>query len=291
MTTVVRQTGLANLQAPLPIPRQFGLFAAARLLEPDDTRWARGVWSGGDVPGPAFTFDPCSSGTDRFKAQAGVIPSQMNGSFVVYIPGMCTAQGIGPDATFFTDRLRLVFEAYEEAAVERVLVGADGLGAVGPYLGDTNMEVLGSGSEKALRALQLLEAEIARVGGGGIIHASPQTALAWDSKGVTENVRNIKRTTLGTPVAVGTGYLNAHPDGQSAAGADEEWAFASGPLEVLRSQGPPTMVPTSYAQALDRAMNDVLFLAERPYVINWIGRQNSNDDENVQAGILVDLTE
>jgi hypothetical protein len=51
------------------------------------------------------------------------------------------------------------------------------------------------------------------------------------------------------------------------------------------------MVPTSYAQALDRAMNDVLFLAERPYVLNWIGRQNTTDDENVQAGILVDLTE
>jgi hypothetical protein len=170
------------------------------------------------VPGPAFTFDPCSSGTDRTKAAAGVIPSQMNGSFVVYIPGMCTAQGIGPDATFFTDRLRLVFEAYEEAAVERVLVGGDGLGALGPYLGDSNMELLGSGAEKALRSLQLLEEEIAKVGGGGIIHAGPQTATAWDSKGVTENVRGTKRTMLGTPIAVGTGYIDAIPDGKSAAG-------------------------------------------------------------------------
>lgn len=288
MTSTVRQTGLAPLQAPLPIPREYGLFTAARLLEQGDTRWTRGGWVGGDAPGPAHAIDPCSSGTDSVKALNGPIPAQFTGSFMVYLAGFCTAQGIGPDSGFFTDRLRLVFEAYEEAAVERVLVSGDGL-AIGSYLGDTNMEVLGSGAEKALRALELLEAEIARAGGGGILHAAPQVATAWDSLSLTENVRGTKRTLLGTPVAVGAGYLDAHPDGQAAAGADEEWAFASGAVEVLRIPE-VQMVPTSYAEALDRAMNDVLFLAERPYLINWIARQDSNDDEHVQAGVLVDLT-
>lgn len=288
MTTVVRQTGLAPVQAPLPIPRQFGLFAAARLTQDGDERWLRGAFVGGDFPGPAFTFDPCSSGTDRVKAEAGTIANPMVGSFMVYLPGFCTAQGIGPDSGFFTDRLELLLQAYEEAAVERVLVGGDGL-AIGSFLGDDNMTVLGSGAQKPLRALELLEAEIGRVGGGGILHAAPQVATAWDSLGVTENRGGVKRTMLGTPIAVGDGYLGADPEMGSTPSAGQEWAFASGPIEVLRTADIIT-IPGSYAQALDRAMNDVLFFAERPYLINWIARQDSNDDDHVQAGVLVDLT-
>jgi hypothetical protein len=59
-------------------PQQYGLFAAARVVEPAEDRWMRGGWIGGDVPGPAYTFDPCSTGTDRVKAAAGVISSPMS---------------------------------------------------------------------------------------------------------------------------------------------------------------------------------------------------------------------
>lgn len=285
--TITAPAGLVPLQAPLPSPRQFDLLAAARINEGLNNRWLGGGWIGGDAPGPAYTHDPCSSGTNRVKAGAGDIPTQMSGRFSVYLSGFCTAASIGPNPTYWTDRLKLVFQVYEGAAVERVLATGDGHTTLGAYLGDPNMEVLGGGAVSALRALELLETEIAR-NGTGMIHAAPATVTAWDSANVTENVRNIKRTKLGTPIAVGAGYIGVYPNGQAAPASDQEWAFASGPIEIVRDPD-IEVVPDNYAEAIDRSMNDVLFIAERPYLINWIARQDAADDDHVQAGVLIDL--
>jgi hypothetical protein len=288
VTTFTAPAGLVALQAPIPSPRQYDLLAAATLVDPTSNRWLGGGWSGGDVPGPAYTHDPCSSGTDRVKASAGDIAQQMEATFNVYLTGFCTAQSVGPNPTFFTDRLKLAFQVYEAAAVERVLATGDGHSTLGPYLGDLNMEDLtpGGGAASALRALELLETEIAR-NGTGIIHAAPATATAWVAQNLIMPVRNVMQTKLGTPVAVGAGYIGVYPDGQAAPAADQEWAFASGPIEIYR--GEIETVPDTYAQAFDRALNDVLFIAERPYLFNWIARQDAADDDHVQAGVLIDL--
>ena len=287
MTTVTAPAGLVPLQAPLPSPPQFDLLAAATLVDPTTDRWLGGAWTGGDVPGPANTHDPCSVGTDRAKIGPGDIGSQMSGRFVVYLPGFCTAQGIGPDPTFWTDRLELAFQVYEGAAVERVLATGDGHATLGPYLGDANMEDLSGAAVTPLRGLELLETEI-RLHGSGIIHAAPATATAWAAETLITSSRGVMRTMLGTPVAVGAGYIGVQPDSEAAPGAGEEWAFASGPIEIYRDSQIST-IPGSYAEAIDRSLNDVMFYAERPYLINWIARQSTADDDHVQAGVLIDL--
>jgi hypothetical protein len=288
MTTIMAPAGLVNLEAPLPSPRQYDLLAAATLVEPTDNRWLGGAWIGGDVPGPAYTHDPCSTGTDRVKAGPGEIPQAMTGRFVVYMPGFCTAQSIGPDPSFFTDRLNLIFRVYEGAAVERVLANGDGHATLGPYLGDSNMKNLSVAAVTSLRALELLETDIGPRG-SGIIHAAPATVTAWESQNLLENFRGVKRTkATSTPVAVGPGYIGVHPDGTGAPASDQEWAFASGPLEIRRAATPETF-PGNYSEAVDRAFNDVLFFAERPYLLNWIARQDSLDDDHIQAGVLIDL--
>lgn len=289
MSTILAPAGLVPLQAPLPSRRPFELVDAAALVDPPNSRWLGGAWIGGDAPGPAYTHDPCSTGSDRIKADAGPIPRQMVGVFDVYLVGFCTAQSVGPDPDFFTERLRLAFQIYESAAVERVFATGDGHGTLGPYLGDANMETLGVGAQQPLRALELLETEIAETSGSGMIHAAPATATAWAAQLLIESVRGVMRTRLGTPVAVGSGYVGAVPDGEAAPAADEEWAFASGPVELLRAAEIQS-VPSNYSEALDRSLNDVQFLAERPYLINWIARQDTLDDDHAQAGVLVDLT-
>ena len=286
MTTITAPAGLVPLQAPIPSPRPFDLLAAATLVDPTNQRWLGGGWTGGDTPGPAHTHDPCSSGTDRVKASAGDIPTQMEGTFNVYLTGFCTTQSVGPNPTFFTDRLRLAFQVYEGAAVERVFATGDGHATLGPYLGDANMEIIGGGPMPALQALALLENEIAQAG-GGIIHVAPATATILAAAYAIEAARGVMYTRLGTPVAVGAGYIGVAPDGQGAPGALEEWMFASGPLQIYR--GDIELVPDRYAEAIDRSMNDVLFVAERPYLFNWIARTDPADDAHVQAGALVDL--
>lgn len=94
------------------------------------------------------------------------------------------------------------------------------------------------------------------------------------------------RTKLGTLVVVGAGYTDARPDGQAAPGATEDWAFASGLIQV--TSGELQTIPADISQALDRSNNDVLYLAERPYLLVWVGRQDASDDNHVQAGVLVD---
>jgi hypothetical protein len=288
MTTIMAPAGLVPLEAPLPAPREYDLLSAATLIDPTSDRWLGGAWTGGDAPGPAYTHDPCSTGTERVKIGPGDIVTQMRGRFVVYLSGFCTAAHIGPDPTFWTDRLKLVFQIYEGAAVERVLATGDGhLGAFGSYLGDPNMEVLGGGAVTSLRALELLETRIAQRG-GGLIHAAPATATAWASETLVTSSRGQMVTTLGTRVAVGAGYIGVRPDGQAAPASDEEWAFASGPIQIYRDPNIQT-IGDNYAQTLDRSNNDVLFIAERPYLFNWIARNDPADADHLQAGVLIDL--
>lgn len=286
MTTIEAPAGLVRLDAPLPTPRQFDLLAAATLIEPDDQRWLSGAWTGGDVPGPAYTHDPCSTGTDRQKADAGEIGDQQSFTFNVYLPGFCTAQSIGPDPKFWTDRLLLAFKAYEGAAVERVLATGDGHGTLGPYLGDTDLEVLGGGAVDPVEGLALLEQEIS-LNGTGIIHCDPATFTAWVANYLVEPKGAVMRTYLGTPVAVGAGYIGVVPDGEAALGDTQGWAFATGPIEIRRETN-PNFAASNYADVFDRSLNDVNFIAERPYLFNWMARTSSSDDDHIQAGVLID---
>ncbi len=282
--------GLVNLQAPLPSPPEYTLITTVPVEERTDTRWLGGAWTGGTTPGPAFTHDPCSTGTERAKMGPGQIATQTSAAFTVYLPGMCTAQGIGPDATWLTDKLRAAFAIYESAAVERVLATGDGHAVLGPYLGDDNLQILSPGfAVPPVQALGLLEQAIRRHG-GGVIHAAPRTFTAWQSHQLLEEEDGVIYTALGTPIVVGYGYVGVVPDNGTPPTPAQEWAFASGPIEVIREQT-IEMVPDTYSQALDRQLNDVLFIAERAYLLNWMARQDPNDFDHTQAGVLVDTTD
>jgi hypothetical protein len=277
--------GLVDLLAPVPSPHPFGLLDAATLVDPTGNRWLTGIWTGGYPVGPAHTHDPCATGTLRVKETNGPLGTQINERFVVYMDAFCTAQGVGVDAGWLTDRLELAFQTYEKIEVERAL--ATGNDTLGHYLGDPNMDVLGGGVVTAHRALELLEDYIS-LNGTGIIHATPGVATDWASEFLIQSKGKQMYTALGTPVAVGAGYIGVTPSGQSGPASDQAWAFASGPIEIYRD---PTIqvVPELYSQALDRSMNDLRYFAERPYAFNWIARQDGSDPDHTQAGVLVDL--
>lgn len=67
-------------------------------------------------------------------------------------------------------------------------------------------------------------------------------------------------------IVPGTGYANTGPDG-TAPSAGHAWLYATGMVRIWR--GEPTILPGSYAEALDRTANTVTFLAERPYLVDW----------------------
>lgn len=281
-------SGLAAIDAPLPSPRQFDLLAAANVTDPDSVRWLAGATIGGYLPGPAGTFDACSSGTNRVKPAAGTIALPMAGTFQVVMTAMCAAMSVGANAEYQTTRLKLALQAYEGAAVERVMVSGDGHNTLGDYLGDPEMKQLGGGAVSPLDGLSLLEDEIARHG-TGMIHATPRTATYWQSLTLIAPKGGVMYTALGTPVAIGAGYIDAQPDNEAAATDDEAWAFASGPVQILR-RNDIQIYPDRASQSVDRETNDVLHVAERPYLIDWVARQDTNDEDHTQAGVLIDFT-
>lgn len=285
MTTMTAPAGLYQLSAPLPAPRRYTLLDAAREALPVGDRWLMGVAAEGYVPGPASVFDHCASGTDRIKDGANEIPVARFGAFTVYLVGSCTSVSIGPDSSSWTDRLRLAFEAVEAETVERVFATGDGNPAFGPYLTDGNLEILDASGVGVVDGIGQLEDEIAAKGGGGIIHVTPYLANLMAAENLLDTDRAGQKVTRGngTRVAIGAGYF----DVADGSGAGEVWAYATGPVEFTREQT-PTVIPADYSQALDRSNNDVLFIAEREYVLNWVGRSDPSDDHHIQAGVLID---
>ena len=283
--------GAVPLDAPLPQPRRFTLLDTAGLVTGTDERWLAGGALQGYPPGPAYTHDPCGEGTYRVKATGGEMAAPRLGTFTVYVPGVCTAKSIGSDPSWYKNRLGLAFQAVESTAVERFLATGDGHALLGPYITDGNLDILNSGAAtNYLEGLALLEDAIATVG-SGMIHVTPALAVYLASMFLIAPVRGMMQTTLGTPVAVGAGYVAAYPDNAPGTPPDgQEWAYATAAVQYRRDAD-VTIMPGNYAQAIDRSQNEVVFIAERSYLLSWVGRIDSNDETNIQAGVLIDRTD
>lgn len=290
MSTMIAAGPLTRISAPLPPPRDFTLLDAATTIPVDGDRWRAGAGLEGWPVGPVYVHDGCTTGTMRIKEGGGEIASAEAVPFTAYLPASCTARSVGPQITEFRARLRQIFEAIEATAAEKVLVGGEGLtqsnGDPIAYLGDANMDTLGSGAVPPTEGLALLEQYIATVG-AGMIHVPPATATYWAAAGAIQAKGRQMVTKLGTPVAIGAGYIGAQPDGEAAPGDGEDWAFASGPVAYYRETAARTEAQ-SYAQALDRSSNTVSLIAERDYLLLWVGRQTTTDESHLQAGVLID---
>lgn len=264
------------IDGPLPAPPLYRLVDVATVVVDDNPHWMNGaqVWSyPPDVPD---THDGCSSGTFRTKATGGTIPIPEFGAFTVYLPVTCTTRGIG-DVAEYQARAVAAFTATESQAVERELARGDALPA-NPFIGDINLVIPVAGAQTPETALAYLENEIGNSGRQGLLHAPPSVVTAWANAHLLQVRAGYLETLRGTKVVVGTGYIGVEPVGPAALTAGQDWAFATGPVQIRRSEvfvNPPTI-----REALDRTNNDVTFYAERNYLVDW--------DTVVQSGVLVD---
>lgn len=286
MAVTTSPSALLPLDAPLPQPRAYNLLDTAQTITPEGERWQAGAWLRGYPAGDPGTFDNCAEGTFRQKNLDASNDSPMAGAFTVYLGGSCTARSVGPRLDDYRGRLRLAFQAVESEAVERVLATGDGWGTIGAYIGDPNMEDLG-GPFAPTKALRILEDEIASVG-SGMIHAGPATAAEWSENGLVARARDNLLRTVGnyTPVVVGAGYRDSRPDGLAIPSSTQEYAYATGQVGYIRGE---IFDNGDYSQVLDREQNEVTLIAERNYVLVWVGRQDTADEHHIQAGVLVNL--
>ncbi len=282
---------------PGPPPEQplFSLLKAARVVPDADAggieRWGNGVQVYPYPPGPAHVQDACSTGSDREKDTGETVPLPQFAAMIVYLAETCSSLGIygaglsnAEAQDRFTARAMSALQSVESGALERELLAGDVLG-LNPFLADGNGTFPESDTAvSVVEGFGALENEIAAGGGRGMIHVSPRMATAATSNFLLDgDDRSGQLVTInGTVVVPGQGYIDdtVHPVGHAAASTDQEWIYATGPVEIRR--GATELLPGTVGEALDRGDNTITYRVERTYVVDW--------DTVVQAAVLVDRT-
>ncbi len=246
--------------------------------------------------GESEVYVPDQAGLERWEACAGsgageksfgdtIPPPEFNG-LTISEPITCTAQQV-PDEAAFRARAVAVLTATEGFAVARELM-AGGINGSSPHLADTHATMPnGSAATKPNHGLQVLEEAIGLTGRLGVIHCSPMLATALMGAGFAlSDKTGVIRTINGNVVIPDGGYIGvSKPDSGATPGPGEEWAYATGPVDIRRSA--VFTSPDTLAQALDRGLgatndriNTITYRAERYYIADW--------DTALQAAVLID---
>jgi hypothetical protein len=258
------------IDGPLPRPPEYRLLSVPGVLQAGG-REMNGVSVWGYPCDTPSLWDPCfSDGTFGTKLDTSTSPSASFFPFAAYLPFTCSTITANPAE--FKRRAERVIEATISHAVEQAL--AHGVqGSSNPYFGDGNLDALGSGALDPNYALAYLEDAIGGTGRQGMIHATPGIVSAWGFEKLKTNGE--LRTANGTLVVSGSGYRGAAPASEQAPAAGEDWAFATGPVQVFIEDGP---MPT-ISEFVDREDNTATYRAEKFVVAEW--------DTCLQAGALI----
>lgn len=291
---------LWRIDGPLPLAQERGLLNAAfapaagvRIVPDQDEkgieRWMNGVEVYPYPPDVPEVYRACGTGTDADQKGFGAdydLPQFE--PMTLWVAGTCTTYRVG-DHEDFKARLVAAFEARESAAIAKEFMGGLQLNEQ-PYLADgAGTFPLGDTATNPVNGLALLEEEIALSGSQGIIHVSPMLATALLGRGFAlADKTGVIRTINGIVVIADFGYAaGATPIGHADPGATEEWAYATGPLDIRRTE--LFIMPTQTAQAVDRGTgagasngrpNSVTYRVEKYALVDW--------DTQVHANVLID---
>lgn len=287
-----------RIDGPLPLPPRFGLLPTAEaavagvriVTDVDDRgieRWMNGVQVWPYPTGLADTWDSCSSGSEGgIKSYGDDVPLPEFGALTVYLAESCSSYSIGDDQDAYMARATAALTAVESATVARELLTGTQLIA-NPHLADGQGTFPNADSATSVAmGIGLLEEEIAASGRLGLIHVSPLIMSMMHREWWFDPERAWHRTVNGNVVIADPGYRGgATPLGHAAPAGDQQWIYASGPVDIRRSE--MFVTPDNVAEALDRGSgatnsrpNTITYRAERYYLVDW--------DTTVQAAVLVD---
>lgn len=257
-----------EVEAPTRRPLPYGLFSVATERS-EDRRWSNGVEWQGIGCGSTYSIGALCEDTAKFEQGDGGALSEAS-PFTVYAPFDCSPVSWTESSAMSMAQAKLV--AGEEQTVERTLM----TGAAGntPSL-QADAETVTTAPVSPVLLLARLEDWIAKnYGSLGVLHLTPGAATVFAAEGLLKESGTRLLTRVGTPVAVGSGYVNQSPDGAEA-GENEFWAYMSPAVIYYQSA---VNGDVSVAATLDRKKNDLLATAFRTYVVGY-------DDCGVAAGV------
>lgn len=263
----------ANIPAPVATPPRYGLIAVAPTQDTPDGRWTAGF---------AFTPEQCGQGgraaincggsTDVLDPDGNPTPVEGD-AFVVWAGDACSTFGL--DARDYQGRARRQLAAIESYELANELwTGSlrDDTNAATPdtmtnvALVDTSSDTVTNGAVSPLDALGCLEQGLGSTirGQRGMIHVTPQMLVQLVGSGAVQWQGGVWVTPMQNLVVADAGYDGSGPN--SPAGATT-WAYATSMIYVRL--GPVEVIPGEQAEAVDRALNDIRYLAERPVAYVW----------------------
>lgn len=278
------------IDGPLPRKPRYTLVDATLIPDavPDgdedrgSERWANGIAVHGYPQEVGTGWGVCADASPNEKdSQEFPIPLPLFGPLTIYVTETCSSPYIKTPEDF-RRRAAEVFAAVESGATAREFELGEFVPG-NPYLGDANLVVLNGGNATSLAdGLALLEEAIAATHRQGVIHMTSGTAAALtarDGGNALHDEAGRLYTINGTLVIPDFGYTGAAPAGQTDNSGTERWAYATGPVETLRT-AEITLIPENLSEALDRLNNTVEYRAERYYIPFW--------DTALQVGVRLD---
>lgn len=311
---------LQRIDGPPPLAPLYGLLQAAtarsvRVIgdEVDAAgieRWLNGAQVYPFPPSQPDAFDTCASGSSSQEKNFGdELELPIFAAFTAYLAETCSAFRVWSHDEFKA-RASSALAAVEGMIVEAVLMGTVDRLLENPHLADGNGNFpRGDDGLGVVEAFGILDSEIARSAKQGLIHVSPRClAAAFGARAVVmDDQAKVWRSANGNVVVPGTGYQQPSdsdwvsqeptkwelgppaPAGTGFTDADSgtEWMYASGPVDVRRTQSFTT--PDDVSQAVERGTggastgrpNSVNYRAERYYLVDW--------DTVVQSAVRVEL--
>ena len=272
------EQAIARLKAEGSLPENAG-----------DIRWLNGVEVYPYPPDTTEFYEPCSggAGTTTTKSFGSDLAHPQFSATTIYIAETCTSYKVWDQAAFKA-RAVVALAAKESAGVARnLMTGASD--PLNPHLADgAGVFPNGDAVTNPLNGLALLEQQIGLTESLGLIHCSPQFASALRERFAVDNRGGVIRTINGNVIVADFGYAGGStPHGHAAPTGTQEWIYATGPIDVRRSE--IFTMPDTVAEALDRGTpnsatngrpNSITYRAERYYLADW--------DTEFQAAVLVD---
>jgi hypothetical protein len=284
--TAAGETGLPTTslgELPAPVLPRYCLVTTADIVPDSDIHWESGKTLRA-YPNPNIQPWTIETG-GASKPDPATFRQVTTKSFWVVGVWQCDSGGIiTPEE--FSQRAAESFLAWETVAVEKQF-WANGLN-LDPFLaiakaadhatysaGDS-VNVLNSGTAtQPIAALAELEDYIGEFPLPGVIHARPGFGSMLGFPYLQPAGQKLE-TIMGTKLVVGSGYPGTGVNGASAS-ALQEWVFATGPVEIRRSE----VVPFDRAPiVVDRDQNNWTIYYERNYLVTF--------DPLIHAAILID---
>ena len=305
MTQTVGFGPLWRVDGPTPVEQSFGLLQAAlssaepgvTLVGPDvDSqgveRWINGLAVYPFPPDLGDVYDPCAPGSvATTKGFGDSLTNPDFGAMTVWLAETCTSPRVSWSQDGFKARASTALNAVAGAAVAYEFMTGTRIPA-NPHLADGNAAVLNGGAATSVvNGVALLENYIAANSGKiGVIHCTPGAATAARERFAIDNRSGYIKTINGTIVIPDFGYAKAnaeqsHPVGQLPPTGSQEWMYATGAINIRRSE--LFTQPDNVTEALDRGMgatngtpNSITYRAEVYFAVTY--------SVQIQAAVLVD---